>query len=259
MKRIVFALAVGLVSMSFVVVGVVRGSGRAANGEFDAPTAYHELTVARGIRVVLTAPGSAVGRIRADEKLLRHVSITERDGMVRVSYSPSSINPRSSVETVVTMPVSGDLRELNVSSAGKIESEVTITARELEIDGSSAGRIRAAVECTSLSVELSSAAAATLTVTCDDAEVDLSSAAECRIGGRTGRLDVETSSAATFLGEQFAARRVSASASSGGRARVNASQSLTARASSGGSVRYWGSPGQTNVSSSSGGSVRRAD
>lgn len=259
MKKIIFAAFVALISMSFVVSGVVRGSGREAYGEFDAPLAYHELSVARGIRVVLTAPGSKVGKIKADEKLLRHVSITERDGVVRVTYTPASISPRTNVETVVTMPASDNLRELRASSAGKIVSDVPIKSREVEIDGSSAGRISASVECSELSVDLSSAASAALTVVCDDAEVDLSSASECRIGGRTGRLDVETSSAATFLGEDLAARQVHATASSGANARVNASEAISARASSGGSIRYKGAPTQTNVSSASGGSVRRVD
>lgn len=262
MKKVILGASitfVALVSMSFVVLNVARGSGRVAYGEFDISSTYHELSVARGIRVVLTNSGGTTGQIKADEKLLSHVSIVEHNGEVRVTYSPASFNPRSNIETVVTMPVSTNLRDLNVSSAGKITGDVTLHAHEMEIDGSSAGRVEIAVECSELSVDLSSAASAGLTVVCDEVDVELSSAAECRIDGQTGRLEVETSSAARFLGADLAAKWVHASASSGAGAQVNASEAITARASSGGAIRYRGGATQTNVNSSSGGSVRRVD
>lgn len=261
MKRLFLVMFLATATIVVANADPVRGSGKVAYGEFDVSLTYTELSVARGIRIVLVDSNDGVGKIAADEELLQHVSITEREGHVRVTYTPMSINPRSSVETVVTMPLSRNLRDLNASSAGKIvgDQSTVIKAGEVEVDASSAGRIEVAIESRSLGVELSSAANCSLSVACNDVEVDMSSAAGCTIEGHTRNVDVEVSSAAQFHGSELVARHASVQASSGASARVNAAESIRARASSGGSIGYAGNPTHSDFNSSSGGSVRRVD
>ncbi len=260
MKKWILIVLLVVASTVAVSAMVIRGSGRVAHGEFDISLTYRELSVARGIRVILVPSTDGTGTIKADEKLLPHVSIVERDGKVEVTYTPRNMNiGQLKVETVVTMPLSPNLTKLRVSSAGRIESDTAITGHEVEIDASSAGNISVPVESRELSVELSSAAVCSLAVVCGDVDVELSSAAICRISGETGSVDVEANSAASFRGSELMARRADVETSSAGSVEIAVSDAISASASSGGSIRYKGSPTQSRISSSSGGSIRKMD
>jgi hypothetical protein len=69
---------------------------------------------------------------------------------------------------------------------------------------------------------------------------------------------IETSSGAHFNGYDLTASSAMAEASSGGKVELSVSKDLTASASSGGAITYKGSGGISNISTSSGGKVKRA-
>ena len=132
-----------------------------------------------------------------------------------------------------------ELNGLAVSAGGKINGDEMIKADDFEMEASSGGQ---------MNIELSASVV----------DVDVSSGGGIKVEGQTKRLVVDASSGGSFKGSDLKAMDVKANASSGGNARVWATERIDAKASSGGNVKYKGDPKNRDISNSkwSGGSVR---
>ncbi|MDR2890509.1 MAG: DUF2807 domain-containing protein [Alistipes sp.] len=281
MKKLLFVLsAVALFATSCAAQPFIRvkGSGKSVKGEFDITLDYSSLSVQEGIEVVLVPSDVPLGTIVADEEVMEYVSIVETNGVVKVSYEPTITISSGGVKTVVTMPISGNLARVKVSSAGSIKCETTLNPTRLEVDASSAGMVDLSLDGGNLSADLSSAATVNIRGNVGLVDVEASSAATFDINGTVGLLNVDLSSAATFRGEGTAdqinlevssaasfrgydltGRSAVVDASSGGSVHFTVTDELDAEASSGASVKYMGSPTRVNRDVSSGGSVRKAE
>lgn len=133
-----------------------------------------------------------------------------------------------------------NLDKLSASSAGSIFSEGSIEANSLEISASSAGSVEVAINAGSV-------------------EVSSSSAGHVELKGKARSISAEASSAGQIDAYDLEARKVETQASSGASVKVNVTETLQAHASSGGSIRYRGNPDRSNTTSSSGGSVKKAN
>ncbi|MDR2910200.1 MAG: DUF2807 domain-containing protein [Bacteroidales bacterium] len=239
-----------------VVPELINGTGKIAHSEFDISATYTELHVSRGIKVVLVEPGNGRGTITAGEAVIEHVSIVENDGVVRVTYAPNKARIRPKTGAVVTMPLSGNLRKIDVSSAGRVVCDNVIRAHNMHIDLSSAAHVDLSIQGDELDVEMSSAANALLSVNCTRIGVDLSSAAKCTIRGVVSELGVDAGSAARFRGFELASSHAKLESSSGGNVEAAVGKTLDVDVSSGALIRYKGSPQIMNQRVSSGGSLR---
>ena len=132
------------------------------------------------------------------------------------------------------------LNNLSASSAGSIFSDGTIQSDAMDISASSAGSIEVSIDAGTV-------------------EVSSSSAGEVELKGRVNKISMDASSAGEIDGYDLEAKDVVAEASSGGSAKLNATESLRGKASSGGSIRYRGNPDRLDTNSSSGGSVRKTN
>ncbi|MBT8220204.1 MAG: DUF2807 domain-containing protein [Bacteroidia bacterium] len=135
-----------------------------------------------------------------------------------------------------------DLEAIQVSAGGRVEGSETIRAEDFDVNASSGGGVD-------------------ISLSADRVDADVSSGGWVEVEGSTDRLNVDASSGGSFKGADLKAKRVIADASSGGNARVWATESIEAEASSGGNVRYKGNPTKKDISSSkwSGGAVRAMD
>jgi len=129
--------------------------------------------------------------------------------------------------------------ELSVSAGARVESDDKFKVDDFEVDASSGGRV---------SIE----------VNADVIDADVSSGGVVDIEGSTSKLMISASSGGSFQGKELESKEVRARASSGGTAKVWATERIDASASSGGNVRYKGNPSHKDISSSkwSGGNVR---
>jgi len=132
-----------------------------------------------------------------------------------------------------------ELTGVSVSAGAKVTGRDMIKADDFEIDASSGGHMNLEIKANTI-------------------DADVSSGGWAEIDGSTRRLVVDASSGGSFKGQDLEASDVKARASSGGNAKVWATDSLEASSSSGGNVRYRGNPTDKDISSSkwSGGSVR---
>lgn len=87
--------------------------------------------------------------------------------------------------------------------------------------------------------------------------LDVSSGGKAYLGGSAENLTVDASSGAHVFGYDLAVTKCKADASSGGKIQINVSQELNAYASSGGGINYKGKGAIMDISTSSGGKVRK--
>ena len=133
-----------------------------------------------------------------------------------------------------------DIDAISISSAARVYSKNVVKTDEMEIDVSSAG-------------------SGELEVDVDELEIDISSSGNLEITGNARYQDIQVSSAGSLNAYDLVCEEVSASVSSAGKAKVQASKRIDARANSAGSIRYKGNPDKAYVSANSGGSIRRAN
>lgn len=182
---------------------------------------------------VLTDVEGNTLRIHLEGNNHHHVEVT-----VTVTYvSLSSLKASSSASIVVKDAIStkGDF-EVSCSSSGDVKA--TIQADELDVSASSSGDVDLEVDVVRI-------------------DADLSSSGDLTISGNAKKARIEVSSSGEFDGYDFICDDVDLRASSGGTIKIAVNNEIEARASSGASIRYKGSPKITDVSSSSGGSVKR--
>lgn len=256
---------------------VINGSGKAVKGEFDISTDYTELEVSNGITVELIPSEKNIGTIVADEMIMDYISITEKNGKVRVKYDPQ-VSVRSKVETTVTIPVSRSIAVLKADSAAKLKSDVQILAHSLLIESSSAAEVMLEVEARELAVDVDSAAECDIKghggvfrisgdsaakfrgrLTVRECYADFDSAAKCTLEGTADYCNVEVDSAADFIGYDFTCKKAYIEADSAGKVKITVTEELGANVSSGASVKYKGAPRLTSHNVSSGGSLKKAD
>lgn len=88
-------------------------------------------------------------------------------------------------------------------------------------------------------------------------KAEVNSGGQIKLAGKLGSLDVESNSGGNFKGNDLEVVNCKADASSGGTIQITVSKELSAEASSGGSIRYKGEAMIKNISTGSGGSVKK--
>lgn len=279
MKKILFVI-IAIAAISVVVSAegkTIKGNGVIAEKTISFSSDYREVSVSRGIKVILSPELTDRAELVADEVAMEYLVVTESGGRVKVSY-PSDIVIRAKVETVVTLPMSAIISVVNVSSAAKLRAEEIKTTRPIvircsssgdvitdvvapsaEVNVSSSGRCQGNITADKLLVDLSSSGKYEGVVVTDKLSANLSSASKCAVEGRCKELDVDISSASHFDGEGLQATQVSLDASSASKAIVWATEALGVNISSAASVKYKGSPELIGTSISSGASLKKID
>ena len=223
MKKIILTL-----SGIFLVLVVYAQSRETRNlGSFN------EISVSEAIKVELVKGSSEKAEIEVSGTDAENV-LTEVSGD-RLKVHMADGNWRN-VNAFVRVTYR-NLEEIDVSSAGSVTTESSITSSRMEMDVSSAGK-------------------ADLIFDVGQMEVDISSAAQLNAKGEADVIEVDVSSAGSMDAYDLECRSADLSASSAGHIKITVNEALDARASSGGSIRYKGNPDKEHVSSSSGGSIR---
>jgi hypothetical protein len=214
-----------------------------ANAEARNVTSFNSIKVSQGIELLLTHGSSEAVAVSADEKAHRDAIKTEvTNGELRIYIEQSAIKwwkqlvrkgekPKAYVSYV-------NLEKINGTSGAKITVEGTINTAILSVDVSSGAILKSNVKAKKLSVEQSRGG-------------------KTYIGGNAENLDVNTSSGAHFFGYDLAVTKCKAEASSGGKIQLNVTNELVAYASSGGGIDYTGEGVIMDISTSSGGKVKK--
>jgi hypothetical protein len=197
---------------------------------------FNEVKVGQAIKVYLHRSAEEKVVIETTNINPDEVETDVEDGRLRISLSGNryrNINVRVDVYY-------RSIKNISASSASSISGEGVIRGDDFKISVSSAASVELKLDVNTL-------------------EIDASSSGDTKISGKAHEVEIDVSSAGGVNAYDLMAEIADVDASSAGNVRVHVTKSLKAHASSGGSIRYKGSPERTNTSSSSGGSIKRAD
>jgi hypothetical protein len=143
------------------------------------------------------------------------------------------------------------------SSASVTMKERYVTEGDFDIACSSSGDISMELKANSVDLDVSSSGDVDIMIEANELDIEVSSSGEINISGSVQELEASASSSGEIDGYELVVKNADVRASSGASIKINVTDSIDGRASSGASIRYKGSPSNTSVDSSSGGSVRK--
>lgn len=256
----------------------LRGSGKIITESRIVPADYHAVVTSRAVKVTLENREGTTAIIRADDNVMPHIKIENRNGVLEIKID-DEIRSINSMTAEVRLPKSTNISRLEATSASHIDVDYTIQSAKLYVEASSAGNINiskadvthcnihagsaakviGSIKATECYINAISAANAKIQILANTCYADASSAADITLSGEAGTLNLKASSAADINALNAKALvNASADASSGADIRVNAGKALTADASSGGTVAYKSEHDvNIHIKKSSGGSVRK--
>lgn len=256
----------------------LRGSGNIITESRIVPADYHTVVTSRAIKVTLENREGTTAIIRADDNVMPHIKIENKNGVLKIKID-DEIRSINSMTAEVRLPKSTNISRLEATSASHIDVDYTIQSAKLYaeassaadiniskadvtnciIDASSAAKVTGSIKATECNIKATSAANAKVQILANTCYADASSAADITLAGEAGTLYLKASSAADINALNAKALvNTSADASSGANIKVNAGKALTADASSGGTVAYKSDHDvNIHIKKSSGGSVRK--
>lgn len=256
----------------------LRGSGNIITESRIVPADYHAVVTSRAVKVTLENREGTTAIIRADDNVMPHIKIENRNGVLEIKID-DEIRTINSMTAEVRLPKSANISRLEATSASHIDVDYTIQSAKLYaeassaadiniskadvtnciIDASSAAKVIGSIKATECNINATSAANAKVQILANTCYADASSAADITLAGEAGTLYLKASSAADINALNAKALvSTSADASSGANIKVNAGKALTADASSGGTVAYKSEHDvNIHIKKSSGGSVRK--
>ena len=215
--------------------GSVTGNGNVVS-DLRPARSFTSIDVSGGLYVFVTFGNSPGIEVVADENL-QEVILTEIRGNTLVIKPEVSIRGASSKKIFLNVQ---SLQHIGISSAADVKGQNRLETDNLRIDISSAGQLD-------------------IDVAADKTIIDISSSGDVIISGHTEFLRANVSSAGGLDAKDLIAEEADVNASSAGSAVVQAKERLIADASSGGRISYYGDTARKNITTPSGGSIRRKD
>ena len=240
MKKLFLGMLAGLcVTLALAQNKVIHD----ANAEARTVTNFNAIKVSQGIELLLTHGDTEAVAVSAEEKEQRDAIKTEvKNGELRIYIEQSAVKWWKQLIRKGQKPKAyvsyTNMEKINGTSGAKITVDGSINSGALTINLSSGATMRANVKTMHLNVEQSSGG-------------------KTYIGGSAENLDVSTTSGAHFYGYELAVTKCKAEASSGGKIQLNVTNELAAYASSGGGIDYKGGGAIMDISTSSGGKVKK--
>ncbi|PTN09120.1 putative autotransporter adhesin-like protein [Mangrovibacterium marinum] len=209
----------------------VKGNGEVTE-ETRQLSDFSRLETSTGLEVLLLADSTEYVVIEADANLHQVIRTEIKEGTLKI-FTESRIRSAKSKKVFVHYK---QLESLQSSSGAVIRSGDPVVSRQLELRASSGSHQYLQINTKKLDSRCSSGAHIVIAGKCEDATL-------------------KASSGAHFKGHTFRTGKCVAETSSGAHIWIDVVDYLQADASSGGHLYYSGSPTQTELHSSSGGSI----
>ena len=214
-------------------IETVAGNGKVVKEERSVAD-FSGLKVSAGIDVIITQSDKTGITVEADENLMDWIKTEVVNNELKI-YTDKNIRSAKEKKVYVNFK---KLNEIDISSAGDVNSGNTLVTDELDIEMSSAGNLTLAVEA-------------------DRVEIDISSAGNARLSGKANFFKADLSSAGDLNAFELEAKVGEITVSSAGNARVFITEEASFKSSSAGDIDYKGEPRLKNISTSSAGSINK--
>ncbi len=213
-----------------------------ANAEVRNVGSFHGIRVSTGIELQLTQSaeeGVAVSAVSDEHR--NNIRTEVENGILKIYYDQNKFwkGFNANGKKLKAYVSFKNIDKLEASSGGTVIINNAINVSSLNLDASSGGSVRGAINAITLNA-------------------DASSGAHLYVSGKVQNMTIDASSGAHFNGYDLVTETCNAEASSGAKVQVTINKELDANASSGGGIQYKGSAVITNISTGSGGSVKKA-
>lgn len=233
---------------------LVAGMTFAQSQETRSLSSFSKISAHQSIDVYIKQGSKEEARIVSDNIDLEDVLTEISQGKLKIHLDGNRFR-NIDVDVYVTYK---SLEGLYASSSASITGDEPIVADgDFDVSASSSGDVRAEIEADELSIRASSSGDVFLEVKVNEIEATVSSSGDIDVRGTAKTQDIQASSSGDYDGYDVESEEVEARVSSSGSIKVTVSNKIDGRASSGGSVRYKGVPKYVDVSSTSGGSVKK--
>lgn len=227
----------------------------AQSEEIRVLSSFSKIHVQEAIDVYIKSGSKEEARVVSGNIDLSKILTEVKNGKLRIHLDGSN-HRNVDVEVYVTYK---SIHGLGASSAASLKAENAIVAEgSFHVNVSSAGSISATIKAKDVELDVSSSGDLVLDIEADEVEADVSSSGDIELSGVARYQDVSASSSGDYNAYDLKSEEADLNASSGGSIKVHVSNKVDATATSGASIRYQGHPKYVDVSSSSGGSIRKS-
>jgi hypothetical protein len=214
-----------------------------ANAEVRPVTSFHAVKIADGIELLLKQGNEEAVAVSADEIKYRDAIKTEVvNGELRIYIKQDAKSwwkqLRSKDRKMKAYVSFKHIDAIDASSGSRTTIDGNLNSAILSIDASSGATVKGNLKSKQLTI-------------------DQSSGGKTYISGDVENLEVNASSGGHFYGYDLVANKCKAGASSGGKMQLNVKEEMVAHASSGGGINYKGGGAIMDISTSSGGKIRK--
>lgn len=219
------------------------------------------VSVANGIKVNFTQGNKQSIIIDTDPGMEQYIATVVENDILKI-YIKNNGRKNLNFRKLLVRVEGPRLASVDISSGSSFMTVNTVKEQDFKASISSGSNLSAEVNANnSAEVQISSGADAKLTINSKNFSMDASSGSMISFVGKTDNAVFNLSSAANCNAQNFVAKSVTVSATSGSSAKVNATEALITKVSSGASVRYKGNPKNVaqTTQTSSGGSVKPLD
>lgn len=237
-KFIVFCTKVIIVTIVAVLFAScdngIKGNGDVQTEKRNITETFTKVESSSGVEVIVEQSDIASVEVEADSNLLKYITTTVENGVLKVSLS-ENISSSDKEEVHVKMPI---IEGLSATSGSELKTGNTLKGTSISLSTSSGSEINVSVEYENVSAETTSGSTS-------------------NIGGKALKFSAKSSSGSELNAKNLEANDVTAESTSGSSCDVTAQVSLKAKASSGSSVDYFGIVKTVTKEETSGGSVSK--
>ncbi|MGA0555432.1 head GIN domain-containing protein [Larkinella sp. VNQ87] len=208
---------------------------------------FDRLEVHSGMDVTVTQGSGIKIMAKGDQRNLDDLEVENRNGTLYINYRNFK-NRKYATAFTISMPT---LRGVKYTGGvhGTVQGFADLANLDVDLSGGSHGNFEVIAKRT----DIVASGGSKVTFT----EPKVTTGGDDSILSLIDQVTLDVSGGSKVMAFEYPAHRVTAKASGGSQAEVNATESLTAEASGGSKVRYRGNPANLNQNTSGGGKVER--
>ena len=231
-----FALIFALFLSSCIFIGPsIKGNGKVVEENRNVDQ-FKEIKVSRGLNVFISQGDAQKVTVKADQNILDVITTKVENGVLKISTS-ERIRDAKSKKIYVTVE---EINNIIATAGSNVYTETLIKNDVLELTCSAGSNVK-------------------LEISVGKLKASASAGANIYLDGRAKKGDLSASAGSNIKAGELSVDDCKAKASSGANIWVDVFGSFSGKASSGANVFYSGNTNDINISSSSGGNVRKMD
>jgi hypothetical protein len=236
-----------IVSLFLLIAFVFAASAQKvindANVEKRTVSGYHGISVATGIKLVLTESTTEDVAVSAATTEFRDKIITKvENGILKIYYENENklkinINKKEKKDLKAWVSYK-TLDKLDANTGAGVEIEGTLKATTLTMNVNTGATVKGAIDV-------------------DDLDVDQNTGSVISFTGNADKLTVDGDTGSTFKGTDLTTDNCNVTASTGAGVYITVQKELNVKANTGGYVKYKGDAGIREIKTNTGGSVSK--